>query len=33
VQWKCLAKGATTFAGVAVPSDALDRKYAPSECK
>ena len=33
VQWKCLAKGASTFAGVAVPSDALDRKYAPSECK
>jgi type IV pilus assembly protein PilA len=33
VQWKCLAKGATTFAGVAVSSDALDRKYAPSECK
>jgi len=33
VQWKCLAKGASTFAGVAVPSDALDRKYVPSECK
>jgi len=33
VQWKCLAKGATTFVGVAVSSDALDRKYAPSECK
>ena len=33
VQWKCLSKGAATFAGVAVPSDALDRKYAPSECK
>ena len=33
VQWKCLATGATTFAGVAVSSDALDRKYAPSECK
>jgi type IV pilus assembly protein PilA len=33
VQWKCLAKGASTFAGVTVPPDALDRKYAPSECK
>ena len=33
VQWKCLVKGASTFAGVAVPSDALDKKYAPSECK
>jgi type IV pilus assembly protein PilA len=33
VQWKCLSKGAATFAGVTVPSDALDRKYAPSECK
>ena len=33
VQWKCLSKGAATFVGVAVPSDALDRKYAPSECK
>jgi type IV pilus assembly protein PilA len=33
VQWKCLAKGASTFAGVTVPTDALDRKYAPSECK
>ena len=33
VQWKCLTKGASTFAGVAAPSDALDRKYAPSECK
>jgi len=33
VQWKCLSKGVATFAGVTVPSDALDRKYAPSECK
>lgn len=33
VQWKCLAKGASAFAGIAVPSDALDKKYAPSECK
>jgi type IV pilus assembly protein PilA len=33
VQWKCLSKGSATFAGVAVPSDALDRKYVPSECK
>ena len=33
VQWKCLSKSAATFAGVTVPSDALDRKYAPSECK
>jgi len=33
VQWKCLSKGAATFAGVVVPADALDKKYAPSECK
>jgi type IV pilus assembly protein PilA len=33
VQWKCLSKSAATFAGVTAPSDALDRKYAPSECK
>jgi type IV pilus assembly protein PilA len=33
VHWKCLAKGADAFAGVAVPSDALDEKYVPSECK
>lgn len=33
VQWKCLAKGADTFVGVSVPSDALDKKYVPSDCK
>jgi hypothetical protein len=33
VQWKCLSKGAAIFVGVAVPSDALDKKYVPSECK
>jgi type IV pilus assembly protein PilA len=33
VQWKCMAKGASTFVGVAVPSDALDPKYVPSDCK
>ncbi len=33
VQWKCMAKGAAAFVGVQVPSDALDSKYAPSECK
>jgi type IV pilus assembly protein PilA len=33
VQWKCLAKGGQTFAGVAVRDDALDTKYVPSECK
>jgi type IV pilus assembly protein PilA len=33
VQWKCLAKGATTFAGAAAPTNALDTKYVPSDCK
>ena len=33
VQWKCLAKGATTFAGVTAPDNALDANLAPSECK
>ena len=33
VQWKCLAKGADAFVGVSVPSDALDKKYVPSDCK
>ncbi len=33
VQWKCLAKGASAFVGVSVPSDALDKKYVPSDCK
>jgi type IV pilus assembly protein PilA len=33
VQWKCMAKGAAVFVGVAVPSDALDTKYVPSDCK
>jgi type IV pilus assembly protein PilA len=33
VQWKCLAKGASTFVGVSVPDSALDKKYVPSDCK
>ena len=33
VQWKCLASGAGTFVGVSVPSDALNTKYVPSDCK
>jgi type IV pilus assembly protein PilA len=33
VQWKCMAKGADAFAGVSVPTDALDKKYVPSDCK
>jgi type IV pilus assembly protein PilA len=33
VQWKCMAKGASTFVGIDVPTDALDTKYVPSDCK
>jgi type IV pilus assembly protein PilA len=33
VQWKCMAKGADAFLTVSVPSDALDKKYVPSDCK
>lgn len=33
VMWKCLAKGAATFAGVTVSDSALDTKYVPSDCK
>jgi type IV pilus assembly protein PilA len=33
VQWKCMAKGADAFVGVSVPTDALDKKYVPSDCK
>ena len=33
VQWKCMAKGASSFINVSVPSDALDKKYVPSDCK
>ena len=33
VQWKCMARGATAFAGISVPADALDPKYVPSDCK
>ena len=33
VQWKCLAKGASSFVGVSVGNDALDAKYAPAECR
>ncbi len=33
VQWKCMAKESAAFIGVAVPSNALEKKYAPSECK
>ena len=33
VQWKCMAKGAADFVKVSVPTDALDVKYVPSDCK
>jgi type IV pilus assembly protein PilA len=33
VQWKCLANGAEAFVGVSVPTNALDKKYVPSDCK
>ena len=33
VQWKCLAAGASAFVGVQVGTDALDKKYVPSECR
>jgi type IV pilus assembly protein PilA len=33
VQWKCMAKEAAAFVGVSVPTDALDKKYVPSDCK
>jgi type IV pilus assembly protein PilA len=33
VLWKCLAKGASTFAGVSVADNALETKYVPSDCK
>ena len=33
VQWKCMAKGAAAFVTVSVPTDALDAKYVPSDCK
>ena len=33
VQWKCMAKGADAFVGVSVPTDALDKKYVPNDCK
>ena len=33
VQWKCMAKDASAFVGVSVPTDALDKKYVPSDCK
>jgi hypothetical protein len=33
VQWKCMAKDAAMFVNVSVPSDALDKKYVPSDCK
>ena len=33
VQWKCMANGAGAFVGVSVPTDALDKKYVPSDCK
>lgn len=33
VYWKCMAKGASTFVGVSVGSDALETKYVPSDCK
>ena len=33
VQWKCMAGGAAAFVGVTVPTNALDTKYVPSDCK
>ena len=33
VQWKCMAKGAADFVGVSAPTNALDTKYVPSDCK
>ena len=33
VQWKCLVKGDDAFIGISVLTDALDKKFAPSECK
>lgn len=33
VLWKCMAKDAATFVGVSVPSNALEAKYVPSDCK
>jgi type IV pilus assembly protein PilA len=33
VQWKCMAQGADAFVGVSVSTDALDKKYVPSDCK
>lgn len=33
VQWKCMAKDAAAFVSVSVPTDALDKKYVPSDCK
>ena len=33
VQWKCMAKDAAAFVGVSVSSDALEKKYVPSDCK
>jgi type IV pilus assembly protein PilA len=33
VMWRCLGKGAATFASVSVGNDALDTKYLPSDCK
>jgi hypothetical protein len=28
-----MAKGADAFVGVSVPTDALDKKYVPSDCR
>jgi type IV pilus assembly protein PilA len=33
VQWKCMAKDSAAFVGVSVPTDALDKKYVPGDCK
>ncbi len=33
IQWKCLAKGAAKFADTSVGTDALESKFAPSDCK
>jgi len=33
VQWKCLAQGASSLAGISPPANALAAKFAPKECR
>jgi type IV pilus assembly protein PilA len=33
INWKCLSKNSPAFAGVAAPSDGLDEKIVPAECR